>query len=163
MDNYNNCGGNIVGTCHGYNWTRCPDGFDNSNIVYACGNNLVSYTYDKNTNSCQKLSGNSGKYKTWDECENKEVKRYNFLKNWTCTDVGTAMTPIQYENPMYVTLNDCRTDSQNICKGLTSTDPKKREHSINMLLTASGRELPLSPNPYIARNGQIDCSCAIPY
>ncbi len=48
-----------------------------------------------------------------------------------------------------------------VLQGLTSTDPKKREHSINMLLTASGRELPVSPSR--PQSGQIDCNCSIPY
>lgn len=155
-DKYNNCKGTLNAECNN-NWEECPN-LDHSNMIYSCNINNT-YNYNKSTNSCDSISGTSGKYDTYQECYDKAVLKWNYLKDWTCTNVGTQINKSnKYENPQYVTEQDCRVDSQKICKGLTSIDPKIRDNSLQLLInSASGKKLPEK------RNGQIDCNCSIPY
>jgi hypothetical protein len=143
----NKCQGTLEAKCNNYNWAECPN-LDKSNMIYTCGINPYTYDYDEDKNTCIQIQGTSGKYESYKECSSKNVKEYNFLKNWHCKNVSNEITGNPITDPAYVTPEECRTKSQLICKGLTSSDPKQRAHSISLLQTAEGRTLL-----------EMDCGC----
>lgn len=115
---YHTCYGyRVEGTCNGFNWKKCPN-LQPGTTLYSCGDvPATSYSYDEDTNSCYPISGSGGK--SYDDCNNNEVLKYNYLKDWTCQNVGTQINrPNSYENPIYATIDDCRTDSKKYVKVL---------------------------------------------
>ena len=125
---------------------RCVTLHDPDNMIYTCGH-PERMDYNESENICEANSG--GKYKSYDECE-EQIKYYNFLDQWQCRSrIGRT----RLQKPIYHTLEECRVDSQKICKSLTDPDPDKRANGIAVLASsANGRTLP-----------DIDCHASIAY